>query len=95
MTDFDASILEVECAQCEVKYTLPLRVVRESHELLDGECPGSRFECPANYFASLVDSRCLERLAKAWEDVERSANANNRRARLRGSLRVVLEYEEE
>jgi len=90
-----STILEVECAQCDVAYSLPLVVVKESQELLDAGCPGNDYECAARYFAGLIDSAALEQLAVAWRAVEDCANLNNKHARLKGTLKVVLTYEGE
>ncbi|MFU8804729.1 MAG: hypothetical protein ACNA8W_13020 [Bradymonadaceae bacterium] len=82
--------LHVDCGQCDHSYDIPLSVVAESQALLEQACPGSLHECAASYFATLVDPACLQALAKAWEDVEESANRRADGAVLKGRLSVEL-----
>lgn len=95
MNVLETSVLQVECAQCDVGYSLPLAVVKDSQDLLEKGCPGNDYECAARYFAGLVNSEALEQLSTAWQAVEDSVNKSNNHARLRGTLKVVLTYEGE
>ncbi len=73
MTDILDNIdIHVECHQCDTSFDISAGVIAQSHDLLDGGCPGTDYECPASLFATLVDRDALRRLADAWCAVEAS-----------------------
>jgi len=75
--------LEIACEECGDPLCIPASVVRESQEMLQCSCPGSPWECPAGYFASLVEPGALADLEDAWRRVHHSAQSAAANARMR------------
>lgn len=95
MTDILKDLnLDVHCDRCG-EFTVAADVISESQHMLERGCPGSPYECPAQLFATLVDKSALESLAKAWQDVQKSALCHDGRALLIGPPHLDLSLEPE
>ena len=82
--------IHLDCPQCDKSYDFPLAVIAESQQLLDEGCPGSSYECVPSFFAELVDPEALKALARAWCDVESSANGKASGMVFEGHLAIEL-----
>lgn len=75
--------LEVACPDCSESYAVPLEIVAESQRLLDesGPCAGmASYECPAPYFAALVNPETIAQLKRAVRTLVRDALGHGARA---------------
>ncbi len=66
--------IRICCPNCGEAYTVPLRDVLLSHELLHEGCPVSEeTECPPLFQSRLASRPAIEALARAWRDIEERA----------------------
>lgn len=63
------TLIHVHCPRCDGAYDVPASVVAESQRLVEHGCPGtSSCECPASFYASLIEPAALEALAHEESD---------------------------
>ena len=86
--------VNVRCEQCG-EFSVSAAVIAESQHLLVHGCPGSPHECPAELFATLVDSSALESLVKAWEQFEKNARDRCGRALVVDRPHITISLEKE
>ena len=73
----EAVSVEIPCVECGEADRIPASLVRESQDLLRCGCPGdSPYECPAAWYASLVERSALDQLETAWSHLLQSARSS-------------------
>lgn len=80
--------VEVHCDQCG-DFNIGAEVIAESQRLLAGGCPGSPYECPPQWFASLLPQPALESLQRAWKALQSATRSPVRQVSLDEALRVT------
>ena len=69
--------IRVRCPGCGNMYTVPLRDVLLSHELLHEGCPvAEETECPPLFQSRLAPQAAIEALARAWREIEERARGD-------------------
>ena len=81
--------VQVHCQQCG-DFTVPADVIAESQRMLEQGCPGSPYECTPELYATLLDRSLLEKLARSWEAVERSARRRGSSVQVARRLELEL-----
>ena len=77
MEILDRLSISLPCGSCGERYTVPLRNVLASHELLRAGCPvDTTEECPPLVWAALGDEVELRTLAEIWSHLEARAAAS-------------------
>jgi hypothetical protein len=78
MDILEAVAIELPCKACGSPYKVTLKQVLLSREMLHEGCPVSiefTTECPALYYADLIDYELIHGLERTWHGLEESAHA--------------------
>jgi len=77
MNILDAVGINLPCRSCGSTYQVPLRDVLLSHTILHDGCPASQeTECPPVFQSRLFESKDIEELQHAWNQLEQRARAD-------------------
>jgi len=77
MNILDTVGISLPCRSCGSTYQVPLRDVLLSHTILHDGCPASKeTECPPVFQSRLFESKDIEELQHAWNQLEQRARAD-------------------
>jgi len=77
MNILDTVGISLPCRSCGNAYQVPLRDVLLSHTVLHEGCPVSQeTECPPVFQSRLFESKEIEELQRAWNQLEQRARAD-------------------
>ena len=65
--------VRVPCPQCGESYSVPLRDILQSHEIMHEGCPATETECPPAFQSRLASQKAIRALEQAWGQLEREA----------------------
>lgn len=86
-------LVDVHCGHCG-DFTVRADIIAESQRMLAEGCPGSRYECPPQAFAPLLDPAALASLEKAWAELEATSGERTRRMALDEPLHLAVDSAE-
>ncbi len=84
--------VDVHCDQCG-DFSVGADVIEQSQRLLREGCPGSAYECPPQWFATLLEPSALATLERAWTDVMRAPRGPVRQVSIDDGLQVAVRVE--